>query len=74
MKGKRGEEESWSKRGRENGAAEDKEQEKMESREGGTVILQFILEEQPLPHLSDGYQLPQDRETRGSKSRGWKTN
>lgn len=30
----------------------------MESREGGNVILQFILEEQRLPHLSDGDQLP----------------
>lgn len=45
---------------------EDEEQEKMESREGGSVILQFILEEQLLPRLSDGYQLPQDRETQGS--------
>lgn len=34
----------------------------MESREGGNVILQFILEEQLLPHLSDGYQLPRTGE------------
>lgn len=35
-----------------------KGQEKMESREGGNVILQFILEEQLLPHVPDSYQLP----------------
>lgn len=42
----------------------DEEQERMESREGGNVILQFILEEQLLPPLSDGNQLPQDGEGR----------
>lgn len=41
-------------------------QEKMESRKGGNVILQFILEEL-LPCLSDGYQLPRQRETQGRK-------
>lgn len=45
---------------------EDKVQEKMESRKGGNVILQFILEEL-LPCLSDGYQLPRQRETQGRK-------
>lgn len=40
----------------------DSEVEKMESRVGGNVILQFILEEQLLPHLSDSYQLPPETE------------
>lgn len=44
--------------------AEDREQEKIESRGGGNVILQFILEEQLLPLIPDGYQLPPDGETR----------
>lgn len=57
---------------RETGA--DEEQERMGSREGGNVILQFILEEQLLPPLSDGNQLPQDGETKGRKREETKTN
>ncbi len=51
-----------------------KKQEKMESRARGNVIFQFILQKQLLPHFSDGYQLPRDRETRGSSRGERKTN
>lgn len=41
----------------------------MEIREGGNVILQFILEEHLLPYPSDSYQLPQEGEQHGEGKR-----
>lgn len=42
----------------------------MEIREGGNVILQFILEEHLLPYPSDSYQLPQERAKWGRETAG----
>ena len=51
--------------------AEDKDQDKMESREGGNVLLQFILEEPHSPQLPDSYQLPpSEMESHGGRERG----
>lgn len=41
----------------------------MEIREGGNVILQFILEEHLLLYPSDSYQLPREREQHGEGKR-----
>lgn len=43
---------------------------KMESRGGGNVTLQFTLEEQLLPRLADGHQLPRGAERRGEVKGG----